>query len=85
MAKNEVLSIEDKIKKLKEDRKRALAKLEKTTGKKFLEAFDLYKKPIEEIEELINELKIKYSNDQPEKEENEQVKEESDHVGFTHN
>ncbi|MFA1782377.1 hypothetical protein ACDX77_19070 [Bacillus velezensis] len=95
MTKNKVESIEEQIKRLQEKKKEAIEKLEKTTGKKFLEAFDLRKKPIEDIEEFIEELKRKFKNEEPKNNEKESDLEseyqndnplngEKEHVGFTH-
>lgn len=95
MTKNKVESIEEQIKRLQEKKKEAIEKLEKTTGKKFLEAFDLRKKPIEDIEEFIEELKIKFKTEETQNNEKENeldgdfqndkpLNGEKKHVGFTH-
>ncbi|MCY8056480.1 MULTISPECIES: hypothetical protein [Bacillus] len=78
MPKNKVESIEEQIKRLKEKKKAEIEKLEKATGKMFLDAFNLNKEPIEHIELFIEELKSKHSTE-------EQLKEEKEHVGFTNN
>lgn len=95
MAKNKVESIEEQIKRLQEKKKEAIEKLEKNTGKKFLEAFDLRKKPIEDIEEFIEELKVKFKNEETQNNEKENeldddsqndkpLSSEKENVGFTH-
>lgn len=53
---SKILSIEEKIKKLKEQQKREVAKLERNTGKKFLEKFNLENKSIEQIQSVIDLL-----------------------------
>ncbi|MCY8737545.1 hypothetical protein MOD71_18740 [Bacillus haynesii] len=78
MSKNTVESIEEQIRRLQEKKKDAIERLEKTTGKKFLEAFDLRKSSPDEIEKFIDELKSKYQS-------SESLSEEKEHVGFTHN
>ncbi|MGG0878032.1 hypothetical protein [Bacillus inaquosorum] len=78
MSKNKVESIEEQIKRLQEKKRAEIEKLEKTAGKKFLDAFDLRKETIEQIEQFIEELKQKYSTE-------EQLKDEKEHVGFSNN
>lgn len=59
MAQNtqsKILSIEEQIQKLKEKQKREIAKLEKNTGKRFLEKFKLENKPLDEIYSFIGKL-----------------------------
>jgi len=59
--KSKILSIDEQIQKLKEKRNREVAKLERSTGKKLIEAFNLGDKSSEEIQVFIDELKGKFS------------------------
>lgn len=54
---SKIQSIDEQIQKLMEKKNREIAKLEKNTGKKFLEVFDLGDKSIEEIYLFIESLK----------------------------
>lgn len=59
MAQNtqsKILSIDEQIQKLKEKRNREIAKLERSTGKKFLEKFNLENKSLDEIYSLIDRI-----------------------------
>ncbi|WP_079707684.1 hypothetical protein [Paraliobacillus ryukyuensis] len=58
--KSKILSIEEQIKKLQEKKKREIAKLEKNTGKKFIQIFELEDKSSEEIYNFIEKLKEMY-------------------------
>ena len=61
MAQNtqsKILSIEEQIKKLQDKKKREITKLERTTGKRFLEKFNLENKSLEEIYSFINTLEV---------------------------
>ncbi|KGX85206.1 hypothetical protein [Pontibacillus litoralis] len=59
MAENtqsKILSIEEQIKKLKEKQKREIAKLERNTGKRFLDKFNLQNESLDTIYEFIDTL-----------------------------
>lgn len=61
MAQNtqsKILSIEEQIKKLQDKKKREITKLERTTGKRFLEKFNLENKSLEEIYSFIDTLEV---------------------------
>ncbi|AIF68414.1 hypothetical protein GZ22_18480 (plasmid) [Terribacillus saccharophilus] len=60
---SKILSIDEQIQKLKEKRNREVAKLERSTGKKFLESFNLESKTTEEIHAFIDELMKKYNHE----------------------
>ncbi|MCM3603146.1 hypothetical protein M3175_20615 [Robertmurraya korlensis] len=53
---SKITSIEEQIKKLQDKKKREIAKLEKNTGKRFIEKFNLENKSIEEIYSFIETL-----------------------------
>ncbi|MGG3663017.1 hypothetical protein [Bacillus gobiensis] len=51
-----ILSIDEQIQKLKEKKNKEIAKLERNTGKRFLEKFNLQNKPLDEIYSFIDSL-----------------------------
>lgn len=53
---SKILSIDEQIKKLKEKKNREIAKLEKNTGKRFIEKFNLQNKSLDEIYSFIDSL-----------------------------
>lgn len=57
---SKILSIDEQIKKLQEKKNREIAKLEKSTGKKFIETFKAQALPIDEIYKIIAEVKKLY-------------------------
>lgn len=63
---SKILSIDEQIQKLKEKRNREIAKLERNTGKRFLERFNLQNKSLDEIYLFIDSLKDLSQNDSTE-------------------
>lgn len=57
---SKILSIDEQIRKLQEKKNREIAKLEKSTGKKFIETFNAQALPIDEIYKIIAEVKKLY-------------------------
>lgn len=53
---SKITSIEEQIQKLKEKQKREIAKLERLTGKYFLEKFNLQNESLDKIKETIDSL-----------------------------
>lgn len=53
---SKLMSIEEQIKKLQEQKKREISKLEKSVGRKFLDMFDCQHLPLNEISSLIDIL-----------------------------
>gem|GEM_PF-3686644 len=54
---SKILSIDEQIKSLKEKRKKELIRLEQSTGKKFIETFNLENQSLEDIYTRIDSLK----------------------------
>lgn len=54
--KSKILSIEEQIKKLQDKKKKEILKLEKSTGKKFIEKFSLENKSLDEIYSFIDNI-----------------------------
>ncbi|MED4057213.1 hypothetical protein ACQRXC_28910 (plasmid) [Niallia taxi] len=55
---SKILSIDEQIKKLQDKKKREITKLERSTGKKFLEKFNLENKSLDEIYSFMDTLEL---------------------------
>lgn len=55
-SKSKILSIEEQIKKLQDKKKKEILKLEKSTGKRFIEKFSLENKSLDEIYSFIDDI-----------------------------
>ncbi|MED3965816.1 hypothetical protein [Niallia taxi] len=60
--KSKILSIEEQIKKLQDKKKKEIIKLEKSTGKRFIEKFNLENKSLDEIYSFIDNIEKFYKN-----------------------
>lgn len=60
--KSKILSIEEQIKKLQDKKKKEIMKMEKSTGKRFIEKFNLENKSIDKIYSFIDKMEKSIKN-----------------------